>query len=265
VPRLWNGVDLDKQVPELGMRLDMAALIPDFLAQFLDSGLCADTQHLLLAPLDDLKEWLRSQPPGEQGLKHDIRKLLLEQEELDRARAEKAGQRFDLVDYELIQMSTDSSYEMFDVDWAKNIFALVLEEAEALQAFAAADFRQNFSQSLSFHLPDPRRHPIFKIEEIEAALKRFGADEKLCNRVLKGPKRPECSGALILELYKRGTERPDLPKAGPTCLVQVGLADARAGDWVDAALHIAYPRDLEGYFLMTLDALRKQLILKEEP
>src|SRR5688572_26992972 len=134
--RLWNGKDLDKEVPELGLRLNFASLIPDFADQILTSGLVADTEHLLLTPLDDLKAWLRTQNPGEAGLKFDVREMLLGQEEIDRTKAAAAGTRFDLVDYELGQMQADESYEQFNAEWARNILALVVEEADALQLWA---------------------------------------------------------------------------------------------------------------------------------
>jgi hypothetical protein len=47
--------------------------------------------------------------------------------------------------------------------------------------------------------------------------------------------------------------------------VALGLADKRAGDLSDASVSLAYPRDLEGYFLLTFDTLRQQLTLKDEP
>src|SRR5581483_3981694 len=107
VARIWNGKDLDKEVPELGLRLNFASLIPEFADQLLMSGLLADHERLLLTPLDDLKAWLRTQNPGEAGLKHEVREMLLGQEERDRAKAAAAGERYDLVDYELSQMQAD--------------------------------------------------------------------------------------------------------------------------------------------------------------
>jgi hypothetical protein len=265
MPRIWNGKDLEKEVPELGLRLDFASLIPEFADQLLMSGLCADTEHLLLTPLDDLKAWLRTQNPGEDGLKHEVRELLLAQEEKDRTKAAAAGIRFDLVEYELTQMQADETYEQFNVEWARNILALVVEEADALQGWARAELDSNFSISLSFSLPDPRKNALLKPGDIESSLRKFGADDRMIARTLKGQgKRPEYTGMLLLELADRGKARPPRP-AGGTYFVSVGLADPRAGDHSDAALSLAYPKELEGYFLLTFDALRQQLTLKEEP
>ena len=74
----------------------------------------------------------------------------------------------------------------------------------------------------------------------------------------------EFTGALDLELLPRGAAM-SLPQSKETCFVRVGLEDARAGDSCDAALTLLYPRDLEGYFLLAFDGLRKSLSLKEEP
>jgi hypothetical protein len=263
--RLWNGKDLDKEVPELGLRLKFASLIPEFADQLLESGLVVDTEHLLLTPLDDLKAWLRTQNPGEQGLKFDVREMLLGQEEIDRAKAEKAGERFDLVDYELGQMRADESYEQFNPAWARQVLALVVEEADSLQQWSKAELGTNFSMSMSFSLPDPRRNSLLSPQSIEEGLRQFGADARLLDRSLRGKgTKPEYSGMLTVELADRGKARPPRP-AGSTAFVTVGLMDPRVGDLSDAVLSLAYPIELEGYFLMSFDALRQQLTLKEEP
>jgi hypothetical protein len=262
--RVWNGVDLETRTPELGMRLDLADLIPEFAAQFLESGLCVETDRLLITPLDDLKAWLRTLSPGEPGLRQEIRDLLLAQEEIDMAKALKAGEKFDPVDYELSQMASDESYEQFDVAWTKKILALALDEADVLQDFNAGEFHQDFTLAVSFTLPDPRKHPLFKPMEIEENLRKFGAEDKLVARALKAQgRRVECTGALLLEFYKRGRLR-GLKSVGSTGFVGVGLGDSRAGDATDVDLSLAYPLELEGYFLQTFDQLRKQLTLKDE-
>lgn len=264
--RIWNGVDLSKHTPELGMRLDMADLIPEFAAQFFLSGLCVETDRLLFTPLDDLKVWLRTQasPGSEARLASEVRDLLLGQEEIDSAKAAKAGKAFDLVEYELTQMAADESYEQFDAEWAKKILMLALEEADALQGFSAEEFHQNFTLAVSFTLPDPRKHPLFKPADIEASLRKFGADDKLIARALKAQgRRVETTGAVLLEFYRRGAERGPKP-SGSTGFVAVALADSRAGDSTDVDLSLAYPLELEGYFLQTFDQLRKQLTLKDE-
>jgi hypothetical protein len=69
---------------------------------------------------------------------------------------------------------------------------------------------------------------------------------------------------LLLEFADRGQARPPKP-AGSTYFVSVGLEDNRVGDVSDAALSLAYPKELEGYFLLSFDTLRQQLTLKEEP
>ena len=263
--RIWNGKDLDKETPELGLRLNFASLIPEFADQLVMSGLVADHDHLLLTPLDDLKAWLRTQNPGEGGLKHEVREMLLGQEEKDMAAAAAKGERFDLVDYELTQMQADESYEQFNAEWARNIFALVVEEADALQAWSKEELGANFSMALSFTLPDPRRNALLTPAAIEASMIKFGADKKMIERIFQAPgKKPEYTGMLLLELAERGKALPPRP-AGGTYFVSVGLADPRAGDASDAALSLAYPKELEGYFLLAFDALRQQLTLKEEP
>jgi len=265
MPRIWNGKNLDDEVPELGLRLDFASLIPDFASQLLESGLVTDTEHLLLTPLDDLKAWLRTQNPGEAGLLHEVRELLLGQELVDRAKAEKEGAHFDLVDYELGMMQADETYEQFNPEWAKNILGLVVEEADSLQAWSQAELKTNFSMALSFTLPDARKNPLLGVEAIEASMRKFGAGETMIGRMLKNAgKKPEYSGMLLIELAGRGMARPPRP-AGSTYFVTVGLADARVGDSSDAVLSLAYPKELEGYFLLSFDALRQQLTLKEEP
>jgi hypothetical protein len=231
--RIWNGKDLDKEVPELGLRLDFASLVPEFAVQLLESGLCTGTERTLITPLDDLKAWLRTQNPGEAGLLHDVRELLLAQEEKDRAKAAAEGIRFDLVDYELQQMNADESYEQFNPEWARNILALAVEEADALQAFNLAELKSEFSLSMSFSLPKA-----------------------------KG-KGPEPSGMLLLEFSARGAKLPPKPR-GSTAFVRVEINDRRAGDATDAHLSLAYPLELEARFLAAFDALRKQLTLKDE-
>ena len=264
MPRIWNGKNLDDGTPELGLRPEFASLVPDFADQLLMSGYCADTEHTLFTPLDDLKAWLRTQNPGESGLLHDIRELLLTQEDIDRAKAEAAGTRFDLVDYEITQMATDATYEQFNAEWAKSILALVVEEADSIQAWAKTELELNFSISMSFQLADPRRNSLLSPADIEASLRKYGADDKLIGRIFKGQgKHPEYSGMLLLELSPRGEGKP--PKAaGPTAFVSVALVDKRAGDLCDATLSLGYPKELEGYFLLTFDALRQQLTLKED-
>jgi hypothetical protein len=263
--RIWNGKDLDQETPELGLRLDFASLIPEFADQLLMSGLCGDTEHLLLTPLDDLKAWLRTQNPGEDGLKHDVYELLLAQEQADRTKAAAAGTHFDLVEYDLGQMQADETYEQFNAVWARNIISLVVEEADALQLWSKLEIETNFSISMSFSLPDPRRHPLFSPAFIESALRKFGANDALIDRTIHGKgKHPEYTGMLLLEFADRGQARPPRP-AGSTYFVSVALADNRVGDLSDAALSLAYPKELEGYFLLTFDTLRQQLTLKDEP
>jgi hypothetical protein len=264
MPRIWNGKNLDQEVPELGLRLKFASLVPDFADQLLESGLVTDTQRLLLTPLDDLKAWLRTQTPGDSGLKFDVREMLLGQEEADRAKAAQTGAPFDLVEYELGQMQADETYEQFNPAWARQMLALVVEEADSLQAWCKAELGTNFSLAMSFSLPDPRHNSLLSPAAIEEGLRKFGADERLLARAVRGQgKKPEYSGMLLLELADRGMARPPRP-AGGTSFVTVGLEDARVGDQSDAALSLAYPRELEGYFLMSFDALRQELTLKEE-
>lgn len=262
--KIWNGHDLSKSTPELGLRLELATLIPDFVSQFLESGLCTETESLLLTPLDDLKNWLRASTGGEE-LQRQVHEALLGQEDKDRAKAAAAGKKFDLVDYELELMSTDESYERFNPGWARSIMALVIEEADSLQAFAKAELEQNFFMGVSFMLPDPRKNPLLSPADIEAALRKFGADDKLIARSLKGQgKKPEYSGAIQLELSPRG-QAASLPRAKETGFVRVAIGDARAGDSCDATLCLAYPLELEGYFLLSFDAARGRLTLKDEP
>jgi hypothetical protein len=264
MPRIWNGKNLDLETPELGLRLDFASLVPEFVSQVLSSGLCADTEHLIFTPLDDLKAWLRTQTPGEAGLKYEVRELLLAQEAKDRAQATAEGRRFDLVEYELGLMQEDETYEQFNARWARDIFSLMIEESDALQTWSKAEIGSNFSLSMSFNLPDPRKHAILLEDEIETSLRLFGANDKLVGRTLKGlGKQPEYTGMLLLELADRGKATPPKSIQG-TAFVSVGLNDCRVGDFSDASLSLGYPRELEGYFLLTFDTLRKQLTLKDE-
>jgi hypothetical protein len=262
--RIWNGKNLDFETPELGLKLEFASLIPEFASQLYLSGLCTDTDKILVTPLDDLKSWLREHPSNSPGIVQEVASLLLGQEEKDRQAAAKSGQKFDLVDYELGQMQADASYELFNPEWLRDMLSLAVEEADALQGWAVAELKSNFSINASFSLPDPRKHPLFKSDEIEASLKAFGAGPELLDRVLRGKGRhPEYSGMLMMELCARDRTL-SLKGTAETAFVRVGLADTRAGDLCDAMLHLAYPRELEGYFLMSFDRLRQQITLKKD-
>lgn len=187
MPRFWNGKNLDTETPELGLRLEAAALIPQFCDQLLRSGLCDKTDELLFTPLDDLKAWLRQQQPSPDP---ELRELLLAGEEAEAKKAAAEGRRFDVVEYELEMMQEDDSFESFDISWAHHIFKVMVDEADALQAWALRELKSNFSMAMSFKLPEPRKNPVLGLESIEEALRRFGVEAKLLERTLRAQPKP---------------------------------------------------------------------------
>lgn len=259
---LWNGQDLSKTVPTLGFTLSSAHLIPGFVEQALSTDLFARTQDTQLTPLDDVKNWMRSDPWRAGELFEQVGGLLLAEERKARALAEKAGVQFDLVGFELEQMESDQSYESFDPAWAATVLKLVIEEADALQAWCKRESGMDFALAASFILPDPRKHPRFSPEAIARALSEHGASAAALTALGSGRKTPlELSGAFQVDLAASGGG-PEFSRKNGVGFVRVPCADARAEDETVAHLSLAYPLEAEGYFLMTFDALRQELTLK---
>lgn len=259
---LWNGQDLGAGPPSLGFALDSAALIPAFIEQALGTGLFAQVHDTQVTPLDDLKDWMRSDPYREGRAFDEAYGALLGEQDKARRAAEKAGLKFDPVGYELDQMDGDSSYESFDPAWTARLFGLALDEAEEIQAWSRREHGCDFALAASFQLPDPRKHPRFDWEAQAAALARYGAAPALVEAVLKGrASKAELSGAFQVDFSAPGKE-PGYARRNNVGFVRVPLQDPRAGDGVHAHLALAYPLESEGLFLLTFDALRRDLALK---
>ncbi|HTB22904.1 MAG TPA: hypothetical protein VK914_09375 [bacterium] len=246
--------------PELGFTLSTGLLIPDFVEQALGLDLFARGEGAQLTPLDDLKEWMRSDPWREGELFEGVGELLLGEERLARAAAEKAGAAFDLAGFELGQMEADPGYECFDPARAASILRLVVEEADALQAFNRKAHDADFALAVSFHLPDPRRHPRFSREAIARALAGHGMSAAEALAKGRAP-RLELDGAFQVDLSAPGGG-PVLERANGVGFLRVPCADPRVGDETVAHLSLAYPLESEGYFMLTFDALRQALSLK---
>lgn len=259
---LWNGQDLSKDTPSLGFTLSTAMLIPGFIEQALGRDLFAHVKDTQITPLDDMKDWMRVNPYRSGGLFDEVFGLLLSEELKLRHHAEKAGQKFDPLDYELDQMDNDSTYESFDPHWTHRIFALAIEEAEDLQAWSQKEHGVDFALAASFQLPDLRKHPRMNWEACAAALAAYGAPKATVEAVLKG-KQPklELAGSFQLDFTEPG-KTPSFSRRNNVAFVRVPLADPRAGDGVHAHLSLAYSIEAEGLFLATFDALRQDLTLK---
>jgi hypothetical protein len=260
---VWNGQDLDKGAPTLGFTLATALLVPDFVRQALSQeGLFENVQDTQLTPLDDLKDWMRSDPWRSGDLFSRASDLLLAEERQARAAAKKAGVEFDEVGFELEAMEEDPGFESFDPEWAADLLRLAVEEADSVQAWCRRTHGVDFALAASFQLPDPRRHRVFRREDIGAALAAH-ATPALAQAVATGrAARLELAGAFQLDLSAPGAG-PSFGRANGVGFVRIPCADPRCGDETVAHLSLAYPLDSEGYFLMTFDALRRALTLKE--
>jgi hypothetical protein len=261
---LWNGQDLARETPSLGFTLASAHLIPGFVDQAMASGLFANVHDTQITPLDDVKEWMRSDPYRAGELFEQVGDVLLGAEREARKVAEKAGVEFDPVGFELSQMEEDETWESFNAEWAGNILKLAVEEADALQAWSRREHAADLALGVSFQLPDPRKHSTLSREAIAAALLTHGnvAAAKALHEG-RAPKM-EMSGAFQLDLGPKGSEGPNLARHNGVGFVRVAIADPRAGDDTLAWLSLAYPLEAEGYFLLTFDALRQTLALKGE-
>lgn len=260
----WNGQSLDGPAPSLGFTLASAHLIPGFVEQALASGLFANIQDSQVTPLDDIKDWIRSDPYREGDLFGQVGDALLGAERTARKAAEKAGLEFDAVGFELRQMAEDATYESFSAEWAALILKLALEEADEVQGWSHREHGLDLALAVSFVLPDPRKHAQLSREAIAAALLTHG--NVVAAKALHDGRTPkiELSGAFQLDLGPRGSAGPTLGRVNKVGFVRVPIADPRAGDETVAWFSLAYPLESEGYFLLTFDALRQALALKGE-
>jgi hypothetical protein len=247
--------------PSFDFTLSSALLIPDFVEQALALDLFAQVGDTHITPLDDLKEWMRSDPWRSGELFERAGELLLGPERAARKAAEKAGLEFDLAGFELERMEGEPGYETFDPAWTVSLLRLALDEADAVQAFSRKAHEADFALAVSFHLPDPRKHPRFSREAIAAALVAHGGTAPAGSLAAGRAPRLELDGAFQLDLSAPGGG-PVLVRGNGVGFVRVPCADPRVGDGTVAHLSLAYPLESEGYFLMTFDALRQALSLK---
>jgi len=261
----WNGQDLSKETPSLGFTLASAHLIPGFVRQALEGGLFTDTINTQVTPLDDLKQWMRDDPWREGELFGQLGDVLLGDEKKARKVAEKAGVEFDVVGFELEQMTADDTYESLTPEWAARCFELVIEDADAINAWSRRTHNVDLALAISFQLPEPNRNPKLSRENIGAALATHGASKKAVDAVMANKKSGlEFSGAFQLDLCaKEGGKAPSFRRVNNVGFVTVPITDSRAGDETLAYLSLAYPLEAEGYFLLTFDALRQSLTLKD--
>jgi hypothetical protein len=262
---LWNDQDLLKETPSFGFTLGSAMLIPSFVRRVLETAYVYDTANTQVTPLDDVKQWMREDPWRTGELFEQLGDVLLGDEKKARKVAEKAGVEFDVVGFELEQMNSDDSYEALTPDWAARCLELAIDEADAINAWSRRSNGVDLALAVSFQLPDPARHSLFSREQIAAALASHGADVKAVEAVMKGRRSSlEFSGAFQLDLSARdGGKTPPFTRKNNVGFVTVPLADPRAGDETTAYLSLAYPLEAEGYFLLTFDALRESLALKQ--
>ena len=261
----WNGQDLSKETPSLGFTLASAQLIPGFVRQALEGGLFTDTINTQVTPLDDIKQWMRDDPWREGELFGQLNELLLDEEKKARRAAEKAGVQFDEVGFELDQMNSDDTFESLTPEWAARCFELVIDEADAVNAWSRRTHAVDLALAISFQLPEPSRNPKLSREDIGAALAAHGAAKKAVDAVMANRKSGlEFSGAFQLDLSARtGGKPPSFRRVNNVGFVTVPITDSRAGDETLAYLSLAYPLESEGYFLLTFDALRQSLTLKD--
>ncbi len=167
---LWNGQELSKDTPSLGFTLASALLIPSFVRQALETAYVYDTANTQVTPLDDIKQWMREDPWRAGELFGELSDVLLGEEKKARKVAEKAGVEFDVVGFELEQMSTDDTYESLTPEWAARCYELAIDEADAFNAWSRRANVVDLALAVSFQLPDPGKHSLFSREQIAAAL-----------------------------------------------------------------------------------------------
>jgi hypothetical protein len=259
---LWNGQDLEKSTPSLGFTLSSAALIPAFIQQSLEGGLFGHIHDTQVTPLDDVKDWMRSDPWRTGRAFEELSELLLGEERKARREAGRAGVDFDPVGYELEQMAEDDSFEHFDPEWTRRIFDLVIEESEAIQAWSRREHGCDLALAASFFLAEPRKHPRFSNAQLAAAYAAYGGRPEIVEALAAGrAHKLELSGAFQLDFTDPG-RAPAYARKNGVGFVRVPIEDPRAGDGVQAHLALAYPLESEGLFLLTFDALRQDLALK---
>jgi len=237
-----------------GLSLPAAAFIPEFLRQAYASGLFHGVQQTHLTPLDDLKNWMRSDPWRAGELFGQVGEVLLGEERKAQKKAEKAGLAFDLTAFEIMQMEGDETYETFTPEWTAEIFKLALDEGDALLEWSLRELKCPFALAASFSLPDPKRHPRFKAAELSGTIAAQKAGK------ISGM---DMQGAFQLDLCSPGVV-PRFDTGQGVAFVRVELADPRAGDTSQAWLSLAYSLVNEAYFKMTFEALRQSLALKAD-
>ncbi len=235
--------------PRLGLL--SALLVPDFVEQALGTGLFAGVDDTRLAPLDDLKDWMRSEGLREGEAFGRAADLLLAREREARRAAEREGRAFDLVEYELSLLDGDGDYESFGPREVGDLLRLVVEEADAIQAFSRRAYGADFSLSVGLRLPDPRRNPRLDASAVARALAGGGAP--------KG-RRLELDGAIQVDLSAPGAP-PVLEERNGVAFLPVACDDPRVGDGTLAHLSLAFPVEARGYFLLTFEALARDLSL----
>ena len=261
----WNGKNLLTETPDLGFTIASAQLIPAFVRQALETDLFHDTINTQVTPLDDIKQWMREDPWRAGELFGELSDVLLGDEKKARKVAEKAGVEFDVVGFELEQMTNDDTYESLTPEWAARCYELAIDEADAFNAWSQRTNRVDIALAISFQLPDPGKHKQLSREQIAAALATYGAEKKAVEAVMNNRRSGlELSGAFQLDFSARiGGKLPVFSRHNNVGFVQVPLGDPRAGDETLAYLSLAYPLESEGYFLLTFDSLRESLTLKK--
>lgn len=234
--------------PRIGLATGL--LIPEFVAQTLATGLFDRVEDTCLTPLDDLKDWMRSEPRREGEAFARAAELLLSGERAARHLAEREGRRFDLVEYELSLLEGDGDYERFGPPDAIDLLRLVVEEADAIQEFSRGAHGTDFALSVGLRLPDPRRNPRLAPDEVVRALGTGAV----------GNRRLELDGAIQVDLSAPG-EHPVLEERNGVAFVPIICDDPRVGDATVAHLSFAYPVAARGYFFLTFEALRLDLTL----
>lgn len=237
-----------------GLSLPAAAFIPEFLRQAYATGLFHDVQQTHLTPLDDLKNWMRSDPWRAGELFGQVGEALLGEERAAQKKAEKAGLVFDLTAFEIEQMEGDETYETFTPVWTAEIFKLALDEGDALLEWSLRELKVPFALAASFTLPDPKRHPRFKASDLAATIagQKTGKISSM-----------DMQGAFQLDLCSPGVS-PRFDTGQGVAFAGVQLVDPRAGDTSQAWLSMAYPLANEAYFKVTFEAMRKALALKAD-
>jgi hypothetical protein len=235
--KIWRGIDIEKEVPEFGLKLPLALLAPQFLFQFLQSNLVRQEPHLI-SPLDDLKEWLRREGSKGGESRQELLEVLLGDEKEARLEATGNGQQFDQLEYDLERME-EPGWECFSAEECQRLLEDLLEDIDVCRpAIEAEGDGEPFSLSFSFGLPlrpknpgQPRLDPI------------------------------DLTGMIQFDFAAPG-KAPSLARTAETGIVRILVEDKRVGDASELQLSLAYPLEHQDYFLETFEALGKELSLK---